>query len=453
MAVQLTDAFIYQFSDADGLLVGGKVYFYEAGSTSTTQPIYLDAGETTEAANPQILGDLGDLQQVLYLNGDYNIVITDADDVQKFQRDNFDVTASSGAVLDWMQDAQSAKAVIGRWTTVITAGITIAAGDVIIGDSAGAGFYELRTGGNPANDPESDTYDSSTGVGTDWISLAIANAPVVVPDITNLQNQIDALEDQVLNDGYINGLGISNNSTDSEHDVDFATGAAQDSTGEYRMIAGSAFTKAIDADWAVGSAQGGFPDNLTLTGDTWYRVFIIGKQSDSSDVDYGFDTSATAANLLNGTNAGAEGFDIYRQIGWVRTTSASNIYNWVKRDSTYYWVVPSIDYDQQLGATTAQLVDVRVYPGGEGIFNIGVKDDATTVGATSYVLATGVEMTDSTPSDVLNTVKYIKDSPDFVSTESNQITLPVDSNSQIRVRGDLSGINVQVWTQGYYFTP
>jgi len=322
MAQQLTDAFIYQFSDANGLLVGGEVYFYEAGSTTTLADIWLDSGETTAASNPQTLGDLGELENVLYLNDDYNIVIFDRFGTQKFQRDNFSVTDTSSTVLSWMEDAQSAKAVIGRWTEVITQGITIAAGDIVFGDSAGSGLYELKSGGDYNVDPESDTYDPDSGIGVDWISISISSAEITESDITNLQDQIDAISASSDTSGYFIGLTLANGS-DAAHDIDFAAGTAQDSTGAYRMTSASTFTKAIDAEWDSGTNQGGFPDNLSLAADTWYYAFIIGKQSDVNDVDFGFDTSATATNLLNGTNAGAEGFDIYRVVGRVRTYESS----------------------------------------------------------------------------------------------------------------------------------
>ena len=226
------------------------------------------------------------------------------------------------------------------------------------------------------------------------------------------------------------------------------------------MSAGTAFTKILvnagltgGEDWAVGTSQGGFPDNLTMTASTWYPVFMIGKQADASDVDYGIDTSLTATNLLNGTNAGAEGFDIYRQIGYVYINASFQVVEFTRIDNTFFWNVATLDYDQQLGATTAQLVDVQCPPNTLGLINVAVKDDADTVGASSFLLATGTAMVDTTPSATANSIKYIKNTGTFTSTESAQLQLPVDGSSQIRVRGDLSGINVQVWSTGFIYNP
>lgn len=455
MAQLLSQNWMQQFQDANGLLVGGTVTFYQAGSTTIKQTIYSDSGATTPLSNPQTLGSLGELANPIYLNGTYNIVIKDSNGISNLPNfDNFDATTASRSVTDWIEEAQDAKAVLGGWATVQPL-VTIAVGDVVIGEGDGA-LYKLT--GSPLVDPETDTYDGN-GVGSEWINLDTSNAPVKTASITNLQTQITALSDSVNSEGYFYGLGLDNGSVATRY-LDIETGTAQDSTGVYRMSAGTAFTKILvnagltgGEDWAAGTSQGGFPDNLTMTASTWYPVFMIGKQADASDVDYGIDTSLTATNLLNGTNAGAEGFDIYRQIGYVYINASFQVVEFTRIDNTFFWNVATLDYDQQLGATTAQLVDVQCPPNTLGLINVAVKDDADTVGASSFLLATGTAMVDTTPSATANSIKYIKNTGTFTSTESAQLQLPVDGSSQIRVRGDLSGINVQVWSTGFIYNP
>jgi hypothetical protein len=119
--------------------------------------------------------------------------------------------------------------------------------------------------------------------------------------------------------GFIDGLELSNG-TDATNDIDVAVGACRAENSNFNMDLTSVLTKQIDANWAVGSAAGGFPSGLTLTNDTWYHFFLI-KRSDTGVVDAGFDTSITAANLL--TDAGSA-YDSYRWIGAVRRETAAN---------------------------------------------------------------------------------------------------------------------------------
>ncbi len=113
---------------------------------------------------------------------------------------------------------------------------------------------------------------------------------------------------------YLSGMGIANG-TDSDHDVDFAAGYARDSTDSTNLI-GTALTKQIDATWASGDAAGGLFSG-TVANDTTYYVFAIKKDSDGS-VDYGFDTSSTAANIPSG-------YTYYRHLDTITTDSSANI--------------------------------------------------------------------------------------------------------------------------------
>jgi hypothetical protein len=70
----------FQSPTLDGVnLAGGKVYFYEVG-TSTPKDTYTDSGLGTENANPVILNARGEAD--IWLDGDYKIALHDADDVE-----------------------------------------------------------------------------------------------------------------------------------------------------------------------------------------------------------------------------------------------------------------------------------------------------------------------------------------------------------------------------------
>jgi hypothetical protein len=72
---------------ATGALIGGKVYFYNPGTTSTTGiNIWLDEAASSAANNPYTLDANGTAQ--LYASGKYRIVIKNAAGVTQFDRDN-----------------------------------------------------------------------------------------------------------------------------------------------------------------------------------------------------------------------------------------------------------------------------------------------------------------------------------------------------------------------------
>jgi len=434
MAIQLTGQFIYQFSDETGApLVGGSVGFYEAGSTSILQPIYADSGETQELDNPITLDSLGSFGTTLvFLNGNYNIVIRDADGIIKWTRDNFNATVSSSAVLDWRLNAQQAGSFLGEWTTVKnTVGVTINAQDIVLGDNDHNG-YELRTGGDSNVDPETDTYDPNTGIGVEWVNLAIRNAPITQQNLDLLQDQIDNLESQVNFQGYISGLITSNNTLDSDHDIDFGTGTAQDSSNQYRINATSLFTKAIDSNWAEGTSQGGIASGLApVSPNEWYRCFLIGKSTDSVAFDFGFDTSETAINLLN--DASADDYDIYRQVGWVITDGSGNILGYKQDGDRFTFDDRSIDRAYAVGANnTDELVTVQCPIGTTGLFS-GLINTNTNLTFTTYLQ---FHRSDQVPSSVQEETADLvcrRDENDYISNSAGNFEVYVDSSNQIGV--------------------
>lgn len=68
-------------------LIGGKVYFYSPGTTSTSGIyVYLDKDGSQVANNPYTLD--GDATAQLYASGSFRIVIKDVNGVTQFDRDN-----------------------------------------------------------------------------------------------------------------------------------------------------------------------------------------------------------------------------------------------------------------------------------------------------------------------------------------------------------------------------
>lgn len=134
---------------------------------------------------------------------------------------------------------------------------------------------------------------------------------------------------QALPNGFIRGLTMGRNLSEPVaefRDIAVQVGSCRDTTNTANLVNNSILVKRFDATFAKGSAVGGFPAALGVrTVSTWYRFFVVGRVN--GEFEAGFDTSATAANLLAALNTidGAAQWPYYRQIGWVRTTAGSNI--------------------------------------------------------------------------------------------------------------------------------
>jgi hypothetical protein len=143
-----------------------------------------------------------------------------------------------------------------------------------------------------------------------WVVAVRNGADWEVVSVTSTSSYIQA---DLFGTRILSGLAISNNSTDADYDIDVATGSciATDGSNYKVFTLSSGLTKQIDANWSVGNNAGGFPSGLSLTAETMYRVFLIGK-SDGT-IDAGFDTSSSAANLLSD----ATGYTFYKHLGWI----------------------------------------------------------------------------------------------------------------------------------------
>lgn len=137
--------------------------------------------------------------------------------------------------------------------------------------------------------------------------------------------------------GYIDGLVMSNNGVDSDHDIDTTIGVARSSDDSIDMTA-TAFTKRIDANWVAGSGNGGFPSALSIAIDTWYHYFII--STPGGTIDFGFDSSLTATNLLTD----ATGYTKIRRIGSVLTDGSSNIIGFYSKGDDFWWNSAPTDF-------------------------------------------------------------------------------------------------------------
>ena len=69
---------------------------------------------------------------------------------------------------------------------------------------------------------------------------------------------------------------------------------------------------------------GGLASGLTIAANTKYYIFALVNETKDS-VDFGYDTSSTAAHLMVDENVVAAGYIYYRCIGSITTNSSSKI--------------------------------------------------------------------------------------------------------------------------------
>ena len=100
MAVLMTPPKAQFFDNSGDPLNGGKIYSYEAG-TSTPKATYTDNGGGTPNANPVVLDSYG--RADIWLSGAYKIVVKDSSDVTISTTDN--ITAFSNSSSSTFSDA------------------------------------------------------------------------------------------------------------------------------------------------------------------------------------------------------------------------------------------------------------------------------------------------------------------------------------------------------------
>lgn len=156
------------------------------------------------------------------------------------------------------------------------------------------------------NDAAATVTEIDTGV--------VADSDTVVPTSKAVKTAIAAAGGG-LPMGYATGLEATN-AAEATHDITVAVGKMRDTTNTYDLALTSAMTKQIDAAWAAGTNQGGMFTGAVGNSTLYYRI-LIRKDSDGT-IDWGFDTSATAANI-------PAGYTAYAVMGYELTNGSANI--------------------------------------------------------------------------------------------------------------------------------
>lgn len=155
--------FFQEFDNNGQPLVGGKVFTYEAGTT-TPKPTYTDSTGAVANTNPVILNSAG-RADIWFEDGGYKLVLTTAADVVVKTVDNVGgVTGTAfGANVQEISSNTVVNSTFANSALICTAALTLS---LLAANEAGEGFYIIvknQSTGNVIIDPDtSETIDNAS---------------------------------------------------------------------------------------------------------------------------------------------------------------------------------------------------------------------------------------------------------------------------------------------------
>jgi len=280
-----------------------------------------------------------------------------------------------------------------------------------------------------------------SGVPANSVDNGVFNS-IVVPDNSTTNEALQLLSIAVLPPGHLTGIGLENDSGDTDHDIKFNIGKCRDEDDTVSIDFSSAFIKQIDVDFAVGTNQGGIASAVSpVVANTTYHCFIISKPDGTTDA--GFDTSLTATNLL----ADATGFDKFRRVASLITDSSANIFKFIQIGDKFIWDVP---FFVVVATSTTEALQVIQTPLGISTDAIFTASHESGFVQQSFFLFTSPLVANSTPSVSLYQMVADADAAhQSDATWSNQIL--TDTLSRVRLRCTQSR-SVDVLIDGYIDT-
>ncbi|MBS4052678.1 MAG: hypothetical protein KGZ69_15980 [Methylomonas sp.] len=287
------------------------------------------------------------------------------------------------------------------------------------------------------------------GSGTTASLTARGDGMMFMSDGANWVAVIGLASNDSLPKGYISGLVISNNSSDAGHDIDISVGECRDSSDAANLAITSVLTKQIDVNWVAGTNAGGFPSSLSLSANTVYHFFMI-RNSSTSVVDAGFDTSLTAANLLT-----ASSYDQYRRIGSVITNGSNTIIAFKTIESAgggldFLWTDPPLDVDVTNPGTSAVTRTLSVPTG----INVVAKMNVicrSAVAANSSVYLSSLDVNDEASSVTAAPLATVTHNASAATDVGAQARVRTNTSAQIRSRqsGSTANTGFKIATLGW----
>lgn len=388
--------------------------FYEAG---TTTPLTMSTNTTGSPTTVEFITDsqgfftLSGSRVIPHTQQDYKIVLylnqTDAD---------ANDTGSAVYVADNIQGAAVPDGSIG-----LTQLFTIDDGKFIIGGSSANGQYAIS----------GDATVSNTGV----LTIA-ANAVEESMLSTALTSKITSSIFDIKT-----GMILSNNSSDPTNDIDVTAGYASDTTNTAVMELSTTTTTSIDIN--IGTGNGGRPAAVSLTNDTWYRLFIV-SEADGSNPKLGFDTDASATNVLSDCTSQFTGtYTLFRRIGWVYYGTAT-INGFLQYGNSFTWKTMHANLLTSNTPTTRTAFTLRAPPETMGTFQASMND----VSQVNHVVFTSEDMDDVAPATSYYDIA-VGNAATNAQTRACTKTLRTNSSSQIYRRAEVSGNDTDLFATGW----
>ncbi len=318
---------------------------------------------------------------------------------------------------------------------------------------------DISNGDGIAADPTLSISDDAIFPGTGAITVpsgTTAERPGV-PVVGMIRANTDTNQIEAYSSGAWGGFNfIRNYLTGFTHTVasvttiSFSSGQCTNNANTSYLVSNSSFTKTINAVWSAGTGNGGRASAIALSNNTVYYTFIISKTDGT--VDFGFDTSISATNLL--TDAGPSGFVYYRRIGSCRTQSAStNLETIYQIGDYFYYQTQKKDYTVALGAagTTNVTIPLSVPTGINSIINLMASSERYSIGSgTTRIFV----MPTTTTGIADNYLSHIHETSSGANEAEGVANYQIPSNDgQVRVYSVLSGGaagNTYISTFGWY---
>ena len=328
-----------QFFDSNGnLATGYLLYTYLAGTTTATNTYTTQSGSAN--ANPIVLDARGEADIWLDPTITYKFVLKTAAGATVWTVDNLSVTdATKNGIQSQSYTAGTTGGTSTAYTLTPSPAITALAENqrfaVEFHTASGSSPTLAVSGLTAKNLKYRDAAGAKTAVAsgdipTDWRSDVIYDGTDwIVLDVPSGVTAVAASR------GYLSGFNISNNSGDTNFDLDITAGVCRDSTNTKTLTLSAALTgKRFDAVFAAGSG-GGATDVLPATADAGWHVFAILKDSDNS-VDILYSLSPTAPTMPSG-------YTYFRRIGAFRTDVNAFIRNGFYKGDEFIYTTPVHD--------------------------------------------------------------------------------------------------------------
>lgn len=223
---------------------------------------------------------------------------------------------------------------------------------------------------------------------------------------------------------------LSNNLTDPNNDIDFSAGnfVFHDNTDFANL---SAITKRLDANWVVGTNQGGL-DTGSKQINTWYYCYAIyNPTTQVSDVV--FSANNTSPTLPSG-------FTKYKYIRALRTDGAGNILQGIwNKDGYFEYNTPIIDFTGSI--TTSRVArTLTAKPNSRALINV---DYSSTLpaGTISSLYLSDLNKADNSIVRLSANIQY---------KTSGEFQMQTNSSSQIGTRTNNANNTIQISTIGFY---